>query len=85
LPPNADLKVRPEGGRACVAPKLFVQGSLDQFGTVEDLKKLFSRLKDPKELRIIEGADHFFEGRLEELGRIVSGFISGDSSPVAVP
>ena len=68
----------------CVAPKLFVQGSLDEFGKVEDLKQFFGRLKDPKELRIIEGADHFFEGRLDELGRIVSDFISADASPVGV-
>jgi alpha/beta superfamily hydrolase len=68
----------------CVAPKLFVQGSLDEFGKAEDLRKFFDRLKDPKELRIIEGADHFFEGRLDELGRIVSDFISADASPVAV-
>ncbi len=67
---------------SCVAPKLFVQGSLDQFGTVEDLEKFFGRLKDPKELRIIEGADHFFEGRLDELARAVADFIASDISPI---
>ena len=61
---------------SCVAPKLFVQGSLDQFGSVDDLRKFFDRLKDPKELRIIEGADHFFEGRLDELGQAVTDFIA---------
>ena len=66
-----------------VAPKLLIQGSLDQYGSVEDLKQLFSRLKDPKELRIIEGADHFFEGRLDELGRAVSDFIAAEPSPTA--
>ena len=59
-----------------VAPKLIVQGSRDQFGTVEDLNKFFDRLKDPKELRVIEGADHFFEGHLDELASIVAGFIA---------
>jgi alpha/beta superfamily hydrolase len=68
----------------CVAPKLFVQGSLDEFGKVEDLNKFFSRLKDPKQLRIIEGADHFFEGRLDELAGAVSGFIAADGSSTSV-
>ena len=60
----------------CVVPKLFVQGSLDEFGKVEDLKEFFCRLKDPRELRIIEGADHFFEGHLDELAQAVADFIA---------
>ena len=63
-----------------VAPKLLIQGSLDEFGKVEDLKQFFRRLKGPKELRIIEGADHFFEGRLDELARALSDFIAAVAS-----
>jgi hypothetical protein len=69
---------------SCVVSKLFVQGSLDEFGKVEDLKEFFGRLKDPKELRIIEGADHFFEGHLHELGRIVGEFIAADVGRISV-
>ena len=69
---------------SCVVSKLFVQGSLDEFGKVEDLKEFFGRLKDPKELTIIEGADHFFEGRLDELGRIVGEFIAADVGRISV-
>jgi alpha/beta superfamily hydrolase len=61
---------------SCDKPKLFVQGSQDEFGAVADLKALVGRLKEPKQLKVIEGADHFFEGRLDELGRAVSEFIS---------
>ena len=61
---------------ACDKPKLFVQGSLDEFGAVADLTRFFDRLKEPKELRIIEGAGHFFEGHLEELYQAVYGFIA---------
>lgn len=60
----------------CSKPKLFVQGSLDEFGPVEDLKGLFSKLDEPKQLRIIAGADHFFEGHLSELADAVSEFIA---------
>jgi alpha/beta superfamily hydrolase len=61
----------------CPKPKLFVQGALDQFGSAEDLKILFASLDDPKQLKIVEDADHFFEGRLSELVNAVTVFIAG--------
>jgi alpha/beta superfamily hydrolase len=60
----------------CHKPKLFVQGSLDEYGSPQDLVKLFESLDEPKELKIIEGADHFFEGHLPELAAAVSAFIA---------
>ena len=62
----------------CNLPKLFVQGSLDQFGPVDQLERVFSGLAEPKQLVVIEGADHFFEGHLTELGDAISRFV--DSS-----
>jgi hypothetical protein len=61
--------------QACDKPKLFVQGSLDQYGTVAELTRFFASLREPKELRIIEGADHFFEGHLDELYQAVYDFV----------
>jgi uncharacterized protein len=60
----------------CNKPKLFVQGALDQYGAAQDLVKLFESLDEPKELKIIEDADHFFEGHLPELAAAVSAFIA---------
>jgi alpha/beta superfamily hydrolase len=60
----------------CAKPKLFVQGSLDQFGSTGDLKLLFAALDEPKQLKIVEGADHFFEGRLSEVVDAITSFIS---------
>ncbi len=60
----------------CPKPKLFVQGALDEFGSREDLEKFVARLAEPKSLKIIEGADHFFEGHLPELAHAVSEFIT---------
>lgn len=64
----------------CGKPKLFVQGSLDEYGLVSDLEKFFATLEEPKQLKIIEGADHFFEGRLPELSQTVSAFIASVDS-----
>jgi alpha/beta superfamily hydrolase len=53
--------------RDCVKPKLFVSGDRDQFGPRTKLERLVNDLPEPKKLVIVEGADHFFEGRLREL------------------
>jgi uncharacterized protein len=51
----------------CIKPKLFVSGARDQFGPRTKLEALVESIPEPKKLVIIEGADHFFEGRLREL------------------
>jgi alpha/beta superfamily hydrolase len=60
----------------CNKPKLFVQGSLDEFGSPADLETLFAVLDEPKQMKVIEGADHFFEGHLIELSQAVRDFVT---------
>ena len=48
-------------------PRLFVQGSDDEFGPGPLIRKLVATLPEPRRLEVIEGADHFFTGRLDEL------------------
>jgi uncharacterized protein len=59
----------------CDKPKLFVQGGLDEFGSAADIARFVAKLSEPKMLKVIEGADHFFEGHLPELEKAVSDFI----------
>lgn len=59
----------------CDKPRLFVQGGQDEFGSVADLEKLMAALNGPVQMKVIEGAGHFFEGHLDELSRVVSAFI----------
>ena len=51
----------------CAKPKLLVSGARDQYGPRGKLEALAASLAEPKRLIMIEGADHFFEGRLREL------------------
>src|SRR5581483_6828432 len=51
----------------CDRPKLFVQGELDEFGSPAELTRFVERLDEPKNLKIIAGADHFFAGHLDEM------------------
>jgi alpha/beta superfamily hydrolase len=67
--------------RECVKPKLFVSGARDQFGPRAKLEQLIASVPEPKKLVIIEGADHFFEGRLKELREAVESWIPEALSP----
>ena len=60
---------------SCHKPKLFVSGSRDQFGPRAKLQELVKSLPDPKELVIIDSADHFFEGRLREMRQAIETWI----------
>ena len=51
----------------CPKPKLFLQGSRDQFGSREKVEKLMEAVPEPKRLVFVEEADHFFAGKLEEV------------------
>lgn len=56
-------------------PKLVVQGTRDQFGSRQNLEKLFSSLKEPKRLRFVEEADHFLTGKLAALQMEIQEFL----------
>jgi len=59
----------------CAKPKLFVSGARDQFGPRAKLETLFASVPEPKKLVLIEGADHFFEGRLRELREAIEAWV----------
>ena len=61
--------------RDCVKPKLFVSGARDQFGPRAKLETLVASVAEPKKLVVIEGADHFFEGRLRELRDAIEDWV----------
>ena len=59
----------------CAKPKLFVSGARDQFGPRAKLQVLVASVPEPKRLVLIEGADHFFEGRLRELREAIETWL----------
>jgi alpha/beta superfamily hydrolase len=56
-------------------PKLIVQGTRDQYGRREDVQAVFDSLPDPKQIHWVEGAQHFFLGRLEEVRDAIHNFL----------
>jgi len=59
----------------CTKPKLFVSGARDQFGPRAKLEALVASFAEPKKLVLIEGGDHFFEGRLRELRETIEAWV----------
>jgi uncharacterized protein len=59
----------------CEKPKLFVSGTRDQFGPKAKLQAMVDALPKPKKLVLIEGADHFFEGRLKEMRESIEAWV----------
>lgn len=56
---------------ACPKPKLFVQGTRDAYGSRAGVEAVVALAAAPKELVWVEGADHFFAGRLKELRQTI--------------
>jgi alpha/beta superfamily hydrolase len=58
----------------CRKPILFVHGDMDEFGSLESLRKLIAKLKlhTSVELKVINDCGHFFEGHLDELKQTIT-------------
>ncbi len=61
--------------RGVAKPKLIVQGTHDQYGERQSVQAVFDNLAEPKRLHWVEGADHFFTGRLGEVQEALQAFV----------
>jgi uncharacterized protein len=59
----------------CAKPKLFVHGSNDEHGNVEKVRQMVASLPSENELVVVDGVDHFFSGKIEELGKAITGWL----------
>src|SRR5207253_2629842 len=57
---------------SCTAPRVFIQSTNDEYGPVEELKRLIEGLPEPKQLLLVEAQDHFFAGALEQLEEAIA-------------
>jgi len=60
----------------CNKPKLFVHGSNDEHGAIVKVKALVPTLPGENQLVIVEGADHFFAGKLDQLDRAINTWLT---------
>jgi hypothetical protein len=60
-------------------PKLIVQGTRDVFGPRDQMEQFFLSLAEPKQIRWVQDADHFFTGKLEEVQFAVREFLTSEA------
>jgi alpha/beta superfamily hydrolase len=68
--------------RVSTKPKFFVQGSMDEICPLKRLYEFYSQLPEPKELAVIDGASHLFEGMVTEVGDAVEDLLGDYETPV---
>ncbi len=63
----------------CPSSGLIVQGTRDEIVTPSSVEKLIEKLRQQKritvDLELVEGADHFFHGQIDELVAIVDRYL----------
>jgi len=57
-------------------PKLLLQGTRDEFGPATQVSELYRSLAEPKQIHWVEGADHFFAGKLDEVQEVLQKFLA---------
>jgi alpha/beta superfamily hydrolase len=67
----------------CRKPLLLVHGENDEFGDVEQLRKLVAEFEKnvPVRLVVIPGAGHFFDDSLDDLKRVITEWTNEQLSP----
>jgi uncharacterized protein len=74
-PPVARQDYSFEHTLASDKPKFLVQGALDELCPMKDLWAFYAKLKEPKEVVVIDGANHLFEGKTMEVGEALEDLL----------
>ena len=64
-----------EKARTSDTPKFFIQGERDELCPLKELQEFYARAHDPKELVVIDGADHLFDGKALEVGDAIEDLL----------
>jgi hypothetical protein len=65
--------------RTSAKPKFFIQGERDELCPLKEMQEFYARSADPKELVVIDAADHLSDGRVLEVGDAIEDLL-GDWS-----
>jgi alpha/beta superfamily hydrolase len=61
---------------ASTKPKFFVQGEADEVCPIQGMWAFYGKLHEPKELVVIDAADHLFEGKTQEVGEALEDLLA---------
>jgi len=71
--PAARFDLGPVGGSG--KAKYFIHGERDEICPLKDLRELYARAAEPKELVVIDGADHLFDGKAGEVADAIEDLL----------
>ena len=57
--------------------KYFIHGERDEVCPLKDLREFYARAAEPKELVVIDGADHVFDGQAGEVADAIEDLLGG--------
>jgi len=64
-----------EAVRTSPKAKFFIQGEFDELCPLKHMREFYARAADPKELVVIDGADHLFDGKVSEVAEAVEDLL----------
>jgi uncharacterized protein len=56
-------------------PTFLIHGERDELIPVKEIRKFYATLAEPKELVVIDGADHLFDGKVSEVGDAIEDLL----------
>ena len=65
--------------RVSTKAKFFIQGEFDEICPLKEMQQFYARCEEPKELVVIDAADHLFDGKTIQVGEAIEDLL-GDWS-----
>jgi len=56
-------------------PKFFIHGERDELCPLKEVREFYARAAEPKELVVIDAADHLFDGKVGEVGDAIEDLL----------
>jgi hypothetical protein len=66
---------------ASTKPKFLIHGERDELTPLKALYGFYAQLHEPKELAVIDAADHLFDGRVSEVGDALEDLLADYRTP----
>jgi alpha/beta superfamily hydrolase len=60
---------------AAEKPTFLIHGERDEVISLKEIRRFYGQLSEPKELVVIDGADHLFDGKVSEVGESIEDLL----------
>lgn len=67
--------------KASTKPKFIIHGERDELFPLKAMYEFYAQLHEPKELAVIDAADHLFDGKVSEVGDAVEDLLADFETP----